>query len=180
MSLPLVWIDLEMTGLDQSTDSIMEVACIITDKDLNTISAPFECVIHHSRDRLDQMNEWCLKTHGESGLTRRCIESKVTLKEAEDSLLNFIKMTISSKAEGILAGNSVHVDRIFLLKEFPKVIEYLHYRIVDVSTIKELARRWAPSVFSNAPAKRLTHRALDDIKESIEELEYYQNKFFKI
>jgi oligoribonuclease len=105
MSSPLVWIDLEMTGLDHNSDSILEVACIITDKDLNHISPPFECIIHHSKDRLDQMTDWCLKTHGDSGLIQRCIESTLTLDQAQDSLLEFIKASISSKSEGILAGS---------------------------------------------------------------------------
>jgi oligoribonuclease len=180
MSLPLVWIDLEMTGLDHVNDSIMEVACAITNGDLELITAPFECIIHQSKDKLDQMDEWCLKTHGESGLTQKCIDSKLCLEEAQQFLLEYIRQVVPSKGHGILAGNSVHVDRIFLLKEFPQVIDYLHYRIVDVSTIKELAKRWSPSVFSHVPKKKLTHRAYDDIMESIDELKYYKQSFFKI
>jgi len=180
MHLPLVWIDLEMTGLDHVNDSIMEVACTITNGNLEPICDPFECVIHQSKEKLDQMNEWCLKTHGESGLTQKCIDSNITLEEAQKSLLGYIKKAVPSKGHGILAGNSIHVDRIFLLKEFPQVIDHLHYRIVDVSTIKELAKRWSPSVFSELPKKKLSHRAFDDIMESIEELKYYKESFFKI
>ena len=180
MSFPLIWIDLEMTGLDQQNDSIMEIACVITDGNLHLLSEPFEIIIHQSKEKLDDMNEWCLKTHGESGLTQRCIDSKITIKEAQESLLEFIKKTVPVKGEGVLAGNSVHVDRIFLLKECPDVIDHLHYRIIDVSTIKELARRWSPNVFSNAPKKKLAHRAVDDINESIQELKYYKEVFFQI
>ena len=136
MSDKLVWIDLEMTGLE-NTDLIMEIACLITDKDLNIIEKGPEIVIRHSRERLDQMGEWCTKHHGDSGLTDACINSKFTVQDAESKVVDFIKKHLDQE-QGMLAGNSVHADKQFLIREMPRIVELLHYRIVDVSTIKEL------------------------------------------
>ncbi len=122
------------------------------------MSPPFHLVVHHPKEILDGMDEWCVKHHGDSGLTQQVLESIISLKEAESRLLTFIKTWIPEQQVGILAGNSVHADRAFLLKDFPSVAAHLHYRIVDVSTVKELLRRWNPSVFEGAPPKALAHR----------------------
>jgi oligoribonuclease len=137
---------------------IIEVACLITDGDLKTASPPFHLVVHQSDEVLSAMGEWCQRTHGESGLTERVRQSNMSLSQAETELLAFIKTWVPNPREGILAGNSVHVDRSFLLKDFPSVAAHLHYRIVDVSTVKELARRWNPKAFEDAPLKALSHR----------------------
>ncbi|CAO3691308.1 unnamed protein product [Rhizopus stolonifer] len=125
---------------------------------------------------MDNMNEWCIDHHGKSGLTRQVLESNITVQAAEKQVLDFLKLHIP---EGIapLAGNSVHADKQFLVKEMPKIVDYLHYRIVDVSTIKELSKRWYPKIAAGV-VKKATHRALDDIIESIEELKYYQKHVF--
>ncbi|GIL64900.1 hypothetical protein Vafri_18738 [Volvox africanus] len=175
---PLVWVDLEMTGLDVERDTIIEVACIITDGDLsNEVLGP-DTAIHADDSVLDAMNEWCKEHHGKSGLTQRVRESRVTMAEAEEALLAFIsEHTCENMAQ--LAGSSVHVDRMFMLKHMPRVVAYLNYRIVDVSSIKELARRWFPKAYRSAPRKKLAHTALSDIRESIEELRYYRKAVFK-
>ncbi|KAJ2813118.1 Oligoribonuclease, mitochondrial [Coemansia furcata] len=176
---PLVWIDCEMTGLDSENDTILEIACIITDGSLNILASGPEIVIHHPQHVLDKMNEWCVEHHGKSGLTARVLDSTVTMEEAETAVLDLVKQCCAQPRVAVLAGNSVHVDCAFLRRYMPRLIEHLHYRIVDVSSVKELARRWNPEVLQRAPAKSLAHRALDDIIESIEELRYYQDNFFK-
>ncbi|KAJ3311698.1 Oligoribonuclease, mitochondrial [Boothiomyces sp. JEL0838] len=174
---PLVWIDLEMTGLDLKKDRIIELACIITDGELSQIIKGPEIIINQPESLMNSMNEWCTEHHGKSGLTRAVLESKITTKEAEDELLDFIKTHIPDWQKGVLAGNSIHVDRQFLCQEMPRVIEHLHYRIIDVSTVKELSKRWYPNL---PPLKKgLAHRALEDIMESIKELEYYRKNVFK-
>ena len=139
-------------------DSIMEVACLITNGNLEIVSDEFHLIIHQPQSRLDRMDEWCTKTHGNSGLTEKCLKSPITTLEAHQQLLEFIQRYIPDPRTGVLAGNSVHVDRLFLLKEFPLVVEHLHYRIVDVSTLKELSRRWFPEMLESAPKKALCHR----------------------
>ncbi|KAG2446222.1 hypothetical protein HXX76_000814 [Chlamydomonas incerta] len=175
---PLVWVDLEMTGLDIEKDTIIEMACIITDGDLERSVQGPATAIHHSDEVLEHMNDWCKEHHGASGLTARVRQSTVDMAAAEEMLLGFIaEHTEEGMAQ--LAGNSVHVDRIFLLKHMPRVVAHLNYRIVDVSSIKELARRWFPKTYRKAPRKALAHTALSDIKESIEELKYYRKAVFK-
>ena len=174
----IVWVDLEMTGLDINTCHIIEMACIITDKDLNVIAESEDIIIHQPDDIMDNMNEWCTQHHGESGLTKSVKESTISLAQAECQMLEFIKGHVS-KGTCPLAGNSVHADRLFLNKYMPDFLSHLHYRIIDVSTVKELCRRWYPKEFTNAPTKKLAHRALDDIRESIEELKYYREHLFK-
>lgn len=175
---PLIWIDLEMTGLDVERDTIIEVACIATDGDLNTAIEGPCTAIHHPDSVLDGMNDWCKEHHGKSGLTQRVRDSTVSMAEAEEALLDFIsRHTEEGMAQ--LAGNSVHVDRMFLLKYMPRVTAYLSYRIVDVSSIKELSRRWFPNAYRKAPRKALAHTALSDIRESIDELKYYKKAVFK-
>jgi len=174
----LVWVECEMTGLDTKIDTLLEVAVIITDGDLNTIAEGPNIVIHHPEEVLTSMNEWCIQHHGRSGLSKKVRESTISLEEAEDKVVSFVKQWTPEK-KCPLAGNSVGQDAKFLEKYMPKLINHLHYRIIDVSTIKELSRRWYPEEFAMAPKKRMTHRALDDIKESIEELRYYRKKLFK-
>jgi oligoribonuclease len=129
---------------------------------------------------MDSMGDWCKENHGISGLTERVLASTTSFEEAEGLVLNFIKNNIPQKGVGILAGNSIHQDRLFLLKDMPRLLEHLHYRIIDVSTIKELCRSWNPKVLQQGPVKKMTHRALDDILESIQELDYYKSSFFKL
>ncbi|GFR41432.1 hypothetical protein Agub_g2120, partial [Astrephomene gubernaculifera] len=175
---PLCWIDLEMTGLDIEKDTIIEVACIMTDGDLKIQVQGPEAAIHQDDSVLASMNDWCKEHHGKSGLTQRVRDSKRTMAEVEEELLGFISQHADENMAQ-LAGNSVHVDRMFLLKHMPRVVAYLNYRIVDVSSIKELARRWFPIAYKKAPRKTLAHTALSDIRESIEELKYYRTAVFK-
>ncbi|KAH8247440.1 hypothetical protein KR038_004154 [Drosophila bunnanda] len=173
----LVWMDLEMTGLDIERDKILEVSCIITDQELNIKSEGPCFAINHPQEVYDSMNEWCIKHHNESGLVSRCKSSSVKPNQADNLILSYLKANIPQRACP-LAGNSVYMDRLFIKRFMPMVDEYLHYRIVDVSTIKELARRWQPEVVRNAPKKIFSHRSLDDIYESISELKYYKQTMF--
>ncbi|GAM18671.1 hypothetical protein SAMD00019534_018460, partial [Acytostelium subglobosum LB1] len=174
----LVWVDLEMTGLDIANDCIMEMACIVTDEHLNIIEKGPDLVVHLSDDTLNKMNDWCTKHHGESGLTEKCRQSKLSIKDVEKQMVDFIAKHVE-KGKCPLAGNTVHEDKKFLLKEMPAFVNMLHYRIVDVSTVKELTRRWYPDIFAKAPPKRYLHRSLADIEDSIEELQYYRATVFK-
>ncbi|XP_023722683.1 oligoribonuclease, mitochondrial isoform X2 [Cryptotermes secundus] len=175
----LVWVDMEMTSLDVTEGRILEVACLITDSNLNIIAEGQDLVIHQPDDVLQSMNEWCIEHHGMSGLTDASRNSKLTIEEADQQILNFLKIYIPP-GKCPVAGNSVYMDRLFMNRYLPEVDKYLHYRIVDVTTIKELCRRWSPTVFAKTPPKILSHRSLSDIKESIKELQYYQSSFFKI
>ncbi|KYR03044.1 RNA exonuclease 2 [Tieghemostelium lacteum] len=174
----LVWVDLEMTGLDLNKDVIMEMAVIVTDENLNVIESGPNLVVKVDEDKLQSMNKWCTEHHGQSGLTQRCRDSKITTQEAEKIMVEFIQKH-TDKGLAPLCGNSVHEDKKFLNKEMPLFSDWLHYRIVDVSTIKELSRRWYPNELKKAPKKQMLHRALDDIIESIEELKYYRTNVFK-
>ncbi|XP_070136842.1 probable oligoribonuclease [Drosophila bipectinata] len=174
----IVWIDMEMTGLDIDKDKVLELSCIITDKDLNVKSEGPSFAINHPQEVYDNMNEWCIKHHYESGLVERCKNSQVNPDQAEELLLSYLKKNIPER-KCPLGGNSVYMDRLFLRKYMPLADEYLHYRIVDVSTLKELAKRWHPEVADAAPKKQFKHRSLDDILESIEELKYYKQRLFK-
>ncbi|KAI8822926.1 mitochondrial oligoribonuclease [Fimicolochytrium jonesii] len=176
---PLVWIDLEMTGLNTTKDHIIEIATIITDAHLHIIAEMPSLIIHQPRAVMSAMDDWCTTHHRDSGLTSAVLASTLSITDAERQTLAFIKKWIPTKGEGVLAGNSVHVDRMFLCKECPQLVEWLHYRIVDVSTVKELVRRWMPGVADGVPPKGLKHRALDDIRESIEELWYYRKAAFR-
>ena len=177
---PLVWIDLEMTGLNlRGGDVIMEAAVIVTDGQLEEgIEGP-EIVIHCTDAQLDGMDEWCTEHHGQSGLTQRCRESNVTMADAEKQLLDFVTKFVPEKRRAVLAGNSIHVDKTFIDAQMPALSEHLHYRLVDVSSVKELAKRWYPAAEAAGYAKQNTHRAMDDIRESIGELKYYRSTFFK-
>jgi len=174
----LVWIDLEMTGLDPDRERIIEAAVLVTDGALNVVEQGPNMVIHQSDALLEQMDEWNRNHHGASGLIDRVRQSEVTEAEAEAALLDFVRRHCPP-GQAPLAGNSVHQDRRFLQRYMPDFERYLHYRIVDVSTIKELARRWYPDALANAPHKRESHRALDDIYESIAELQYYRTSVFR-
>ncbi|EFJ09489.1 hypothetical protein SELMODRAFT_229455 [Selaginella moellendorffii] len=178
VSRPLVWIDLEMTGLDVCKDRILEIACIITDGKLTkSIEGP-NLVIHQSDEILKGMGEWCQTHHAASGLTERVQNSKVTEAHAEMLVLKFVqKYTIAGYAQ--LAGNSVYNDLNFLRKYMPTLAAHLSHVIVDVSSIKSLCKRWYPRDAERAPKKAKSHRALDDIRESIKELEYFKRTIFK-
>lgn len=167
-----------MTGLNIHTDKILEVAVLITSADLDIIAEGPDIVIHQPKEILDNMNDWCVKQHGKTGLTAASLESSVTVQEAESTILNFLQKYLQPGMSP-LAGNSVHYDRIFMKEFMPKVNDFLHYRIIDVSCVKELCRRWNPDVYKTVPKKQFLHRALDDIKESIVELKYYKQNFMK-
>lgn len=176
---PIVWIDCEMTGLDHQKDSIIEICCLITDKDLKLIDEEgYESVIHQDHKVMDSMNEWCVNQHGKSGLTEKVIKSTKTKEEVEAELLEYLKKYMNPGV-GILAGNSVHMDRLFMLKDMPKVVDYLTYRIIDVSSIMEIAKRFHPLVANSRPRKRGAHTSRADILESIQDLEYYRGTYFR-
>lgn len=174
----IVWIDLEMTGLDIHEHTIVEVAALITDADLNVLGEGVDVVVHASEEELGQMNEFVTNMHESSGLLAEIRESKVTLKEAEDAVLELIAKHCDSEHPAPLAGNSIGTDRGFIREYMPRLDEALHYRMIDVSTVKELARRWAPRVYYHQPEKDMSHRALADIVESIRELDFYRRVLF--
>ncbi|MFK7988757.1 MAG: oligoribonuclease [Sandaracinaceae bacterium] len=180
MSVPtdrLVWMDLEMTGLDVGRERILEIATIVTDGQLEVLAEGPELVVHQSDELLAGMDEWNTEHHGASGLTDRVRSSTVTEQEAEAQTLAFIEAHVGPRTAP-LAGNSVHQDRLFIAKYLPALNAHLHYRNVDVSTVKELVQRWYPDVFQKRPSKKGSHRALDDIRESIEELQFYRRAVF--
>ncbi|MGO1750604.1 MAG: oligoribonuclease [Marinobacter sp.] len=174
----LVWIDLEMTGLDPEKERIIEMATIITDSELNLVAEGPVVAINQPDSLLEAMDEWCTKTHGESGLTRRVQESKTTAAEAEQQTIAFLKEYME-KGKSPLCGNSIGQDRRFLVKYMPELEDFFHYRNLDVSTVKELARRWRPDVLDGVQ-KKGSHLALDDIRDSINELRHYREHFFKL
>ena len=173
----LIWLDLEMTGLEPEVDVILEIAIIITDSQLNVLAQGPVFAIHQSDAVLNNMNEWCIEHHGRSGLTKRCRDSSVTLEQATKESLAFIREWVP-QGKSPMCGNSIGQDRRFINKYMPKFEDHFHYRNLDVSTIKELARRWKPEVL-DAVIKTGAHLALDDIKESIAELKVYKELFFK-
>ena len=173
----IVWIDCEMTGLDTVNDLLVEVACIVTDGELNEVGDPFEVVIHAPAERLETMDPFVVGMHTESGLLP-LIPGGVPLEQAQQALFEHITSLVPEARKAPLGGSSVHVDRIFLERDMPMVNAYLHYRIVDVSSIKELVRRWYPRAYFAAPMKTGNHRALGDIRDSITELRYYRQAVF--
>ncbi|CDJ47936.1 oligoribonuclease, putative [Eimeria brunetti] len=173
---PLLWLDCEMTGLDPRKDRILEVACILTDGQLKRVQEGPTIVLHCPKEVLMEMGPWCQEHHGKSGLTEACMRATTTAAAAEQQIISFLKENGVGTGEAILAGNSIHMDKEFLRNEMPGVLEFLHYRILDVSSIKVLATSWFPGLLP--PKKRYMHRALDDIKESIEELRYYRENIF--
>lgn len=168
----LIWIDLEMTGLDVDSCAIIEIATIITDKDLNIIAEAEPIAIHQSDEILNTMNEWCIKVHGETGLTQRVRDSKTSLKEAERKTLDFIKQYVPYQSSP-LCGNSIWQDRRFLAKYMPDIDDYCHYRMLDVTSLKLLNEYWGDG---ESFYKKSAHKALDDIQESIAELKFYRQK----
>jgi oligoribonuclease len=174
----LVWIDMEMTGLDPEREKVLEIATIVTDSQLNLLAEGPVIAIHQSDDILNAMDDWCTKTHGESGLTERCRQSQVNEQQASEQTLAFLHGWVPQGASP-LCGNSIGQDRRFMVRHMPELEAYFHYRNVDVSTIKELVRRWKPELL-NQFNKRGTHQALDDIRESIAELQFYRRHVFSI
>ncbi|OLU24482.1 oligoribonuclease [Pseudomonas sp. PA15(2017)] len=174
----LIWIDLEMTGLDPETDVIIEMATIVTDTELNVLAEGPVIAVQQSDERLAAMDEWNTRTHGESGLTQRVRDSKVSQAEAEAQTIAFLEKWVP-KGKSPICGNSIGQDRRFLYKYMPALEAYFHYRYLDVSTLKILAERWAPGV-KEGFVKTGTHQALDDIRESIAELKYYRQHLLKV
>ncbi|MDO3682696.1 oligoribonuclease [Micromonospora sp. C28ISP2-4] len=174
----LVWIDCEMTGLDLRRDALIEVAALVTDPDLNVLGDGVDVVIHADDEALDGMPEIVRTMHAKSGLTEEVRRSTVTLAEAEDMVLDYVTSYVKDPRTAPLCGNSIATDRGFLARDMTRLDAHLHYRMIDVSSIKELCRRWYPRVYFGQPQKGLAHRALADIRESIRELEYYRRTLF--
>ena len=172
---PLVWVDMEMSGLVPERDRVLEVAMVVTDADLNTVAEAPVYVIHQPDEVLDAMDSWNKSTHGKSGLVDKVRASTFTEAEVEARLVEFLKPLVPERTAP-LCGNTVHQDRRFMVRYLPLFDAYLHYRIVDVSTLKELAKRWRPDVLAGV-AKEGRHEALADIHESIEELRHYRRHF---
>jgi oligoribonuclease len=174
----LIWMDLEMTGLDPDQCKIIEIATIVTDKDLNILAEGPNLAIHQSKETMDSMDEWCTNQHGKTGLTQRVLDSSITEQQAEQQTLDFLKQHCTAGVSP-LCGNSIHQDRRFLVRYMPKLEKFCHYRNLDVSTLKELAKRWSPELLKGI-SKEGTHLALDDIRDSIDELKYYREHFIKL
>lgn len=174
--VPLVWIDCEMTGLDLGADALVEVACLVTDSELNVLGEGVSVVIKPSSEALAQMNEFVHTMHVTSGLLPE-LEHGTTMEDAQQQVLEYVRAHVPH-GKSPLAGNTVGMDKQFLDRDMPELMGHLHYRVVDVSSIKELVRRWYPRVFFNAPDKTGGHRALGDIQDSIRELRYYREVVF--
>ncbi|MEU8331138.1 oligoribonuclease [Micromonospora sp. NPDC048839] len=174
----LVWIDCEMTGLDLGRDKLIEVAALVTDPDLNVLGDGVDVVIHADEVALEGMPEIVQTMHAKSGLTEEVRRSAVTLTEAEDLVLDYVRTFVKDPRTAPLCGNSIATDRGFIARDMPRLDAHLHYRMIDVSSIKELCRRWYPRVYFGQPQKGLAHRALADVRESIRELEYYRRTIF--
>jgi oligoribonuclease len=176
---PLVWLDLEMTGLDPDRDVIVEIAVIVTDGALEAVHEGPDLVLGAPASALERMSEYVRTMHERSGLLEEIRASRLTPADAEQAVLEFVKRHVPDPRTAPLAGNSVHADRAFLRRYMPALDAHLHYRNVDVSTLKELARRWCPQALASAPEKGGAHRALADIRESIGELEHYRRTMFR-
>lgn len=174
----LIWIDLEMTGLDPNCERIIEIATIVTDKDLNILAEGPVLAVHQSDELLAKMSDWCVKTHTANGLVERVKQSKLTERAAELQTLDFLKQWVP-KGVSPICGNSVAQDKRFLFQYMPELADYFHYRHLDVSTLKELASRWKPDILKQFQKKN-SHLALDDIRESIEELKFYRTHFIQL
>ena len=173
----LIWIDCEMTGLSLEKDVLVEIAVLVTDSELNVIGDGVDVVIKATPEQLAGMNDFVTEMHTTSGLITE-IPNGISVKEAEDRVLAYLESASTQPGKSPLAGNSVGVDRTFIARDMPRLNDYLHYRTVDVSSIKELTRRWFPKAYFNAPAKTGNHRALGDIQDSIAELAYYRQSVF--
>jgi oligoribonuclease len=174
----LAWIDLEMTGLDPARHTIVEIATLVTDDDLAIVEEGPDLVVHATPEQLAEMDEFVLNMHTRSGLLADIERSTLSLADAGAKTLEFLQRHIPEPRTVPLAGNSIGTDRRFLATQLPEIEDYLHYRSVDVSTIKELCRRWRPEIYRAAPSKKGGHRALQDIRESVQELAYYRDAFF--
>jgi len=174
----LVWIDCEMTGLDVTRDALIEVAVLVTDAQLNVLGDGLDLVISTPEEKLAVMGDFVREMHTKSGLVDEIRASATTMDDAQRQILAYVKRYVPAAGRAPLAGNTIGTDRAFLARDMPLLIDYLHYRNVDVSTIKELARRWYPRTFFQAPEKHGNHRALADIRESIQELRYYRAAVF--
>uniref|UniRef100_A0A182SZ86 Probable oligoribonuclease n=1 Tax=Anopheles maculatus TaxID=74869 RepID=A0A182SZ86_9DIPT len=174
----LVWIDLEMTGLDVDKDRILEIACIVTDSQLNILAKGPNVIIHEPNTVLNEMDDWCKDHHAKSGLIEAVKKSPYSLEQAEQQVLDFVKQYCPERSCP-MAGNSIYMDRLFVRKHMPTLNEYLHYRVIDVSTVKELCKRWSKDVYDSGPPKMFAHRSMDDIEDSIKEIKYYKETFFK-
>ena len=174
----LIWIDLEMTGLDPNKEKIIEIATIVTDKDLNILAEGPMMAVSQPKSLLDAMDEWCTIHHGDSGLTQRVLDSNVSDAKAEQATINFLRKWIEP-GKSPMCGNSIGQDRRFLVRYMPELSDYFHYRNIDVSTLKELATRWKPQILDGF-SKQSKHLAMDDIRESIQELVYYREHFMKL
>jgi oligoribonuclease len=174
----LVWIDCEMTGLDLHSDRLIEIAALVTDAELNILGDGVDVVIHADAAALDGMVDVVAKMHSKSGLTEEVRTSQIDLAEAEKLVLDYIREHVKQANTAPLCGNSIGTDRGFIARDMPALDEYLHYRMIDVSSIKELCRRWYPRIYFGQPEKGLAHRALADIHESIRELKYYRRTAF--
>ena len=176
---PIVWIDLEMTGLDTNKDRIIEIAVIVTGPDLRKRKGP-DLVIKCPKKVLDGMGEWCMNTFTASGLLERVKASRISMRDAETRVLSFLRDECGiEKFTAPLAGNSITTDKMFLKKDMPRLYEFLHYRIIDVTSIGILCKWWYPKEFEKRPKKKGNHRAMDDIVESIDELKFYRDAVFK-
>lgn len=174
----LIWIDLEMTGLDPDNDVIIEIATLVTDAQLNIIAEGPALAVHQSDEILNGMDEWCTRQHGQSGLTQRVRESTISEAEAEQLTIDFLMQHVDKNASP-MCGNSICQDRRFLYRYMPKLEDYFHYRNLDVSTLKELARRWKPSALDGFK-KNASHLAMDDIRDSITELAHYRETLINL
>ena len=174
----LVWIDCEMTGLELGKDALIEIAALVTDADLNVLGEGVDVVIHADDEALAGMPEVVVEMHAKSGLTEEVRRSTVSIADAEAQVLAYIKEWVPDPRTAPLAGNSIATDRGFIARDMPALDSHLHYRMIDVSSIKELCRRWYPRIYYAQPEKGLSHRALADIKESIRELAYYRRTAF--
>jgi oligoribonuclease len=174
----LVWVDCEMTGLDPAKDALIEVAALVTDPDLNVLGEGVDVVIHADEQALAAMPDVVREMHDRSGLTEAVRRSTVTLAEAQDLVMAYVTTHVPEPRTAPLCGNSIATDRTFLSRDMPLLDAHLHYRMIDVSSIKELCRRWYPRVYFGQPPKGLAHRALADVRESIRELEYYRRTIF--
>jgi oligoribonuclease len=173
-----VWIDCEMTGLELGHDRLIEIACVVTDADLELLDEGIDLVISAPDEALDQMLEVVVEMHAASGLTEAVRASTLSLQEAEQQVLDYVRSHVPERRKAPLCGNSIATDRAFLARDMPKLDDWLHYRMIDVSSIKELARRWFPRAYFAAPEKHGGHRALADIRESVQELRYYREAVF--
>jgi oligoribonuclease len=175
----LVWIDLEMTGLEVERDVIVEIACIVTDSELNALDDGIQLIVHADAEALTQMGDFVREMHTKSGLLPEIAGSDIDVAAAQKAVLEYVRAHVPTASSAPLCGNSIGTDRRFLSTYMRELDDYLHYRSIDVSSLKELCRRWYPAVYKKRPNKGERHRALDDIRESIEELRFYREHLFR-